>query len=72
MTSRCHASTDFQALTRIAEAVPGTRVIVLSGFDDAMMAERALAAGAVRYIEKGLSMNLSERVREAMLGATPA
>ena len=61
-----------QALSRIQENVPGTRVVVLSGFDDAMMAERALGAGAVRYIEKGQSMDLAEKVRDAMLDALPA
>jgi PAS domain S-box-containing protein len=59
-----------QALTMIQESVPGTLVIVLSGFDDTMMADRALQAGAVRYIEKGQSMNLVEAVREVALAAT--
>ena len=49
-----------QALPLIREAVDGVRVIVLSGFDKGTMAEKALAAGASRYIEKGLSMNLND------------
>lgn len=44
-----------QALPLILDAVPGVRVVVLSGFDKSTMAERALAAGAHRYVEKGLS-----------------
>ena len=44
-----------QALPLILEAAPGVRVVVLSGFDKGSMAERALAAGAHRYVEKGLS-----------------
>ena len=44
-----------QALPLILEAAPGVRVVVLSGFDKGTMAERALAAGAHRYVEKGLS-----------------
>jgi DNA-binding NarL/FixJ family response regulator len=44
-----------QALPLILEAVPGVRVVVLSGFDKSAMADRALAAGAHRYVEKGLS-----------------
>jgi PAS domain S-box-containing protein len=61
-----------QALARIHEAAPGIRVVVLSGFDDAMMAERALGAGAFRYVEKGQSMNLAETVREAALAPASA
>jgi DNA-binding NarL/FixJ family response regulator len=44
-----------QALPLILEAAPGVRVVVLSGFDKDTMAERALEAGAHRYVEKGLS-----------------
>ena len=56
-----------QALARIRESEPSVQVIVLSGFDAAMMAQRALEAGASRYIEKGLSMNLADAVREVAL-----
>jgi PAS domain S-box-containing protein len=49
-----------QALPLIREAVAGVRVIVLSGFDKRTMAPKVLAAGAARYVEKGLSMNLAE------------
>ncbi len=53
-----------QALAGIRSAAPDSKVIVLSGFDGAMMADRAIEAGALRYIEKGQSMNLVEAVRE--------
>lgn len=45
-----------QALPLIREAVPGVRVIVLSGFNQGTLEREALAAGAVRYIVKGVSM----------------
>jgi PAS domain S-box-containing protein len=49
-----------QALPKICAAVPGVRVVVLSGFDQAVMEQKVIAAGAARYVEKGLRMNLSE------------
>jgi PAS domain S-box-containing protein len=60
-----------QALPQILEAVPGVRVIVLSGFDADSMAPKALSAGAARYVEKGLRMNLPE-VIEGVLNAPAA
>jgi PAS domain S-box-containing protein len=45
-----------QALPLIREAVPGVRVIVLSGFNQSTLEREALEAGAVRYIVKGVSM----------------
>lgn len=56
-----------QALSLLQEAAPEARVIVLSGFDDTMMAERAVLAGARTYVEKGLTMDIAERVREVAL-----
>lgn len=46
-----------QALPMIREAVPGVRVIVLSGFNQATLEREALAAGADRYVVKGGSMS---------------
>jgi CheY-like chemotaxis protein len=46
-----------QALPLIREAVPGVRIIVLSGFNQGTLEREALAAGAVRYIVKGVSMS---------------
>ena len=42
-----------EALPLIRQAVPGVRVVVLSGFNEETMAENALAAGAERYVVKG-------------------
>ena len=42
-----------EALPLIRRAVPGVRVVVLSGFNEETMAENALAAGAERYVVKG-------------------
>jgi DNA-binding NarL/FixJ family response regulator len=42
-----------EALPLIHEAAPTTRVVVLSGFDSNRMAEAALTAGAIAYLEKG-------------------
>lgn len=43
-----------EALPRIREASPATKVVVLSGLDRAQMESEALAVGAVGYLEKGL------------------
>jgi len=45
-----------EALPLIRAAVPGVRVIVLSGFNERTLAERAIEAGADRYVVKGGSM----------------
>jgi PAS domain S-box-containing protein len=47
-----------QALPRILADVPDVRVIVLSGFDQETMAEKAFALGAHAYLEKGLRMDI--------------
>jgi PAS domain S-box-containing protein len=46
-----------EALPQIRAAVPGVRVIVLSGFDAGPMAATALEAGARRYLEKGRAIS---------------
>jgi CheY-like chemotaxis protein len=45
-----------QALPLIREAVPGVRVVVLSGFNQRTLEHEALAAGADRYVVKGGSL----------------
>jgi CheY-like chemotaxis protein len=45
-----------EALPLIRAAVPGVRVIVLSGFNQNALAEKAMQAGADRYVIKGGSM----------------
>jgi YesN/AraC family two-component response regulator len=59
-----------QALPLILEAVPGVRVVVLSGFDKHAMAERAMEAGAHRYVEKGLSTKELSHVVAEVLAAS--
>lgn len=46
-----------QALPLIRAAVPDVRVIVLSGFNEATMAEEARRAGADHYFVKGRSLH---------------
>jgi PAS domain S-box-containing protein len=46
-----------EALPLIRAAVPGVRVVVLSGFDEGTMRDRALEAGADRYLVKGGDMD---------------
>jgi DNA-binding NarL/FixJ family response regulator len=55
-----------QALPHILAGVPQTRVIVLSGFDESTMKPRALAAGAARYVEKGLRVDLDEIIASVL------
>ncbi|TML64390.1 MAG: response regulator transcription factor [Actinobacteria bacterium] len=45
-----------EALPRILEAAPRTKVVVVSGFPEDSLEARALAAGAVAYVSKGLSV----------------
>ena len=58
-----------EALPLIRAAVDGVQVIALSGFDRVTMAEKVLAAGAARYVEKGMSMNLTTVIDEVLAGA---
>jgi DNA-binding NarL/FixJ family response regulator len=45
-----------EALPKIREVAEGVRIVVLSGFNQTTMAEKAMAAGADRYVVKGSSM----------------
>jgi PAS domain S-box-containing protein len=45
-----------EALPKIRTAVPGVRVIVLSGFNQSTLAQKAMDAGADKYVVKGGSM----------------
>ena len=56
-----------QALPMLREAVEGVRVVVLSGFDRGAMEEKALAAGADCYVEKGTALNEIAQVIEGVL-----
>lgn len=43
-----------EALPQILQVSPDTKVVVLSGFEEARMAPVALKGGAVAYLEKGV------------------
>lgn len=58
-----------EALPHILKASPESRVVVLSGFDESSMAPKALAAGASRYLEKGLRLNFREIIDDVMSAA---
>lgn len=58
-----------QALPLIREVSPHSRVIVMSGFDAGAVAEKALAAGATAYIEKGVRMKLADVLETALAPA---
>ena len=54
-----------EALPAIREASPDTRVVMLTGLASEAIRERALAAGATLFIEKGTDIaTLARRVRE--------
>jgi DNA-binding NarL/FixJ family response regulator len=55
-----------QALPLIRAALPDVRIIVLSAFDQNSMAEKAMVAGAHRYVEKGPGMNLAQVIDEVL------
>ena len=58
-----------EALPLIRAAVPGVRVIVLSGFNQNTLAEKAMEAGADRYVVKGGSMRQLLELVETVLDA---
>jgi two-component system, NarL family, response regulator NreC len=63
--------TSLDAIPRIGEVSPGTRVVVLTMQDDAEFARRALRAGAVAYVLKeAADEELVEAVRRAAAGET--
>jgi CheY-like chemotaxis protein len=49
-----------EALPLLLKAAPDVRIVVLSGFDEGTIAGKALAAGAMRYVEKGIRINFAE------------
>jgi DNA-binding NarL/FixJ family response regulator len=61
-----------QALPKILAAVPDVRVIVLSGFDQETMAEKAFALGAHAYLEKGLRMDIEGVIQTVLSRQTSA
>lgn len=61
-----------QALPLIRKAVDGVRVIVLSGFDQTVMAAKVAEAGADGYLEKGVPVEELARTIEGVLAPDPA
>ncbi len=59
-----------EALPHIREAVPDTHVIVFSGFNQNTLAEKAIAAGADRYVVKGGPMRELIAIVESVLQPT--
>jgi DNA-binding NarL/FixJ family response regulator len=52
-----------EALPRVLEVSPSTRVVMLTGLTAASIRERALAAGASAFIEKGIDISeLGDRI----------
>lgn len=45
-----------EAIPLIKQASPGTKIVVLSGFDADRMAERAIGLGAESYLQKGVAL----------------
>ncbi len=64
--------TGMDVLPLVREAAPAAKVIVLSGYSRHEMAERAIAGGAVGYLEKGLSPRRLVEDVVAMSGALGA
>jgi len=60
-----------EALPLIRAAVPDVRVIVLSGFNQSALADKAIEAGADHYVAKGGSIRaLLELAEELLRSAT--
>src|SRR3712207_9449341 len=59
-----------EALPRILEASPTTKVIVVSAFDKRAIGPKALARGAVGYIQKGSSSGEIVRHIERCCGSS--
>ncbi|WP_183092965.1 response regulator [Nocardioides stalactiti] len=55
-----------QALPTLRERSPEAQVIVVSGFATGLMADRVLAAGAARFVEKGVGMDVVGLVEAVM------
>ena len=61
-----------EALPRIREASPATQVVMLTGLTSASVRERAIAAGANAFIEKGIDIDkLGTQVVEICRGKRP-
>lgn len=65
------AATSLEALPRLAEASPATKVVVLTMQEDPQFARQALQSGALAYVLKeAADSELVEAVRRAAVGET--
>ncbi len=55
-----------EALPQIRERAPGSRVIVLSSYEESAYGRKAHEAGAVKYVEKGLRLDFRGIIEEAL------
>jgi DNA-binding NarL/FixJ family response regulator len=58
-----------QALPLILQASPSTRVVVFSGLNEDTVAAQALAAGADRYVVKGIALKALVEVMASVVTA---
>lgn len=56
-----------QAIPEIRTAVPRTKIVILSGFDENRMGEDAMAAGAHAYLSKGVPVTKIASVLRALV-----
>jgi two-component system response regulator NreC len=64
-------TTSLEALPRIAEASPNTRVVILTMQEDPQFARQALQSGALAYVLKeAADSELVEAIRRAAVGET--
>ena len=65
------ASTSLEAMPHIAEASPGTRIVILTMQEDPQFAREALRSGALGYVLKeAADTELVEAIRRAAAGET--
>ncbi len=55
-----------QTLPTLRETCPRSKVIVVSGFANGLMEDRVLAAGASRFVEKGVGLDLVGLVEDVV------
>jgi DNA-binding NarL/FixJ family response regulator len=56
-----------QAIPEIRTAVPKTKILILSGFEETRMSEEALEAGAHAYLSKGVPIAKIASVLKALV-----
>jgi YesN/AraC family two-component response regulator len=56
-----------QAIPKIRESTPRTKILILSGFDETRMSEEAMQAGAHAYLSKGVPITKIASVLKALV-----